>query len=281
MTLDVEWWHADRMCGRYVMARAVGDLLARFDAELEQEMAVRPSWNIAPTTAVPVVLERLLDGRVVRQVHLARWGLIPAWAKEPGIGAKMINARSETVLEKPAFREAVTSRRCAVPADGYYEWKGSGKGKQPYYVHPADDGGMVFAGVYEWWRDTSKTPGDPGRWILSTSILTASSTAEGSMTKDSTAEGSTGRGPEAPVLRELAALHDRVPLAMSAEAMDEWLNPVAEDAAALVRLVRSQARQVAEGWRIDPVGAAVGSVRNDSPELIQRVEPLEPAEALF
>lgn len=261
------------------MARAVGDLLARFDAELEQEMAVRPSWNIAPTTAVPVVLERLLDGGVARQLHLARWGLIPPWAKEPGIGAKMINARSETVLEKPAFREAVTSRRCAVPADGYYEWKGSGKGKQPYYVHAADDGGMVFAGVYEWWRDTSKAPGDPGRWILSTSILTASSTE--ASTEASTTEGPPRKGSEAPVLRELAALHDRVPLAMSAEAMDEWLNPAAEDAAALVGLVRSQARQVAEGWRIDPVGAAVGSVRNDSPELIQRVEPLEPAEALF
>lgn len=275
MTPDVEWWHADRMCGRYVMARAVGDLLAKFDAELEREIVVRPSWNIAPTTAVPVVLERLLDGGVARQLHLARWGLVPSWAKDPGIGAKMINARSETVLEKPAFREAVTSRRCAVPAEGYYEWKGSGKGKQPYYVHAADDGGMVFAGVYEWWRDTSKVPGDPGRWILSTSILTASST------EALTTQGSLGRGPEAPVLRELAVLHDRVPLAMSAEAMDEWLNPVAEDAAALVGLVRSQARRVAEGWRIDPVGAAVGSVRNDSPELIQRVEPLEPAEALF
>lgn len=275
MTPDVEWWHADRMCGRYVMARAVGDLLAKFDAELEQEIVVRPSWNIAPTTAVPIVLERLLDGGVARQLHLARWGLVPSWAKNPGIGAKMINARSETVLEKPAFREAVTSRRCAVPAEGYYEWKGSGKGKQPYYVHAADDGGMVFAGVYEWWRDTSKVPGDPGRWILSTSILTASST------EGSTTQGSPGRGSEAPVLRELAALHDRVPLAMSAEAMDEWLNPVAEDAATLVGLVRSQARRVAEGWRIDPVDAAVGSVRNDSPELIQRVEPLEPAEALF
>jgi putative SOS response-associated peptidase YedK len=274
------------MCGRYVMARAVGDLLARFDAELEQEMAVRPSWNIAPTTAVPVVLERLLDGGVARQLHLARWGLIPPWAKEPGIGAKMINARSETVLEKPAFREAVTSRRCAVPADGYYEWKGSGKGKQPYYVRAADDGGMVFAGVYEWWRDLSKAAGDPGRWVLSTSILTTSSTAEGSTAEGPTAEGPTAEGSppgksEAPVLGELAALHDRVPVAMSAAAMDKWLSPGAVDAAGLVHLVRSQALRVAAGWRIDPVGPAVGSVRNDSAELIQRVEPAGPVEALF
>lgn len=258
------------------MARAVGDLLARFDAELEQEIAVRPSWNIAPTTDVPVVLERLVDGGVARQLHLARWGLVPSWAKDPGIGAKMINARSETILEKPAFREAVTSRRCAVPADGYYEWKGSGKGKQPYYVRAADDGGMVFAGVYEWWRDLSKAAGDPGRWILSTSILTTSSTADAPPR-----EGPPREGSEAPVLAELAALHDRVPVAMSAAAMNEWLSPGAADAADLVHLVRSQAHRVAEGWRIDPVGSAVGSVRNDSVELIQRVEPVEPAEALF
>lgn len=261
------------------MARAVGDLLARFDAELERELAVRPSWNIAPTTDVPVVLERMVDGRVARQLHLARWGLVPSWAKDPGIGARMINARSETILEKPAFREAVTSRRCAVPADGYYEWKGSGKGKQPHYVRSADDGGMVFAGVYEWWRDTPKAPGDPGRWILSTSILTTSSTAF--LTASSTAEGSPREGSEPPVLRELGALHDRVPVAMSAAAMDAWLSPGTVDAAALVDLVRSQAHRVAEGWRIDPVGAAVGSVRNDSAELIRRVEPVEPAEALF
>jgi putative SOS response-associated peptidase YedK len=258
------------------MARAVGDLLARFDAELEQELTVRPSWNIAPTSHVPVVLERLVDGGVARQLHLARWGLVPSWAKDSGIGAKMINARSETVLEKPAFREAVSSRRCAVPADGYYEWKGSGKGKQPYYVHAADDGGMVFAGVYEWWRDLSKAAGDPGRWILSTSILTTSSTPEGS-----TPEGSPPGKSEAPVLGELAALHDRVPVAMSAAAMDKWLSPGAVDAAGLVHLVRSQALRVAAGWRIDPVGPAVGSVRNDSAELIQRVEPAGPVEALF
>lgn len=280
MTPYGEWWHADRMCGRYVMARAVGDLLAKFDADLDQEIAVQPSWNIAPTTDVPVVLERLIDGGVTRKLHLARWGLVPSWAKDPGIGAKMINARSETILEKPAFREAVSSRRCAVPADGYYEWKGSGKAKQPYYVRAADEGGMVFAGVYEWWRDLSKAVGDPGRWILSTSILTASSQTEGSP-EGAPMKRSPRNGSEAPVLRELAALHDRVPLAMSAATMDDWLNPGAVDAAALVGLVRSEAYHVAEGWRIDPVGTAVGSVRNDSAQLIQRVEPVMPAEALF
>jgi putative SOS response-associated peptidase YedK len=156
------------------MARAVGDLLAEFDAGLEEEVHLPPSWNVAPTDDVPIVLERLIDGGQVRQLHVARWGLVPSWAKDPGVGARMINARSETVLEKPAFRKAMKSRRCAVPADGYYEWKqGAGKAKQPYYVHPGNSAGLVFAGLYEWWKDPSKGEGEPGGWVLSTSILTA------------------------------------------------------------------------------------------------------------
>lgn len=102
------------------MARAVGDLLAEFDAELEDEVVIPPSRNVAPTDDVPIVLERLVDDgqarRQVRQLHVARWGLVPSWAKDPSGGARMINARSESVLEKPAFRKAIRSRRCAVPA---------------------------------------------------------------------------------------------------------------------------------------------------------------------
>ena len=113
------------------MARAVGDLLAEFDAGLEDEVAIPPSWNVAPTADVPILLERLVDGEPVRQLHIARWGLVPSWAKDLGIGSKMINARSESVLEKPAFRKATRARRCAVPADGYYEWKGEGRGNSP------------------------------------------------------------------------------------------------------------------------------------------------------
>ncbi|WP_459384961.1 SOS response-associated peptidase [Arthrobacter humicola] len=247
------------MCGRYVMARAVGDLLAEFDAGLEDEIAIPPSWNVAPTADVPILLERLVEGEPVRQLHIARWGLVPSWAKDPGIGSKMINARSETVLEKPAFRKATRARRCAVPADGYYEWKGEGRTKQPYYVHPKDGRPLVFAGLYEWWRDPSKEEGDPERWMLSTSI----------MTTDSPPEGYAGG-----MLAELTALHDRVPLPMNRETMQTWLDPQADDAAGLVDLVRAGAHDVAEGWTIDAVGTAVGNVRNDSPELIQPVGSL-------
>lgn len=267
------------MCGRYVMARAVGDLLADFDARLEEELEVPPSWNVAPTDPVPIVLDRILDdvsgnpdngsgrnstaerpGTTVRQLHVARWGLVPSWAKDLRVGAGMINARSETVLEKPAFRKAVRSRRCGVPADGYYEWKkGPGKAKQPYFVHPGDGRGMVFAGLYEWWRDLSKADGEPGQWLLSTSILTTDTPPPGA---------------ETTVFGKLTELHDRVPLPMDEEAMDAWLDPYAEDAAALVDLVRSGVKDAAAGWRVDSVGPAVGNVRNNGPELIRPVDAL-------
>ncbi|WP_426995937.1 SOS response-associated peptidase [Pseudarthrobacter sp. N5] len=248
------------MCGRYVMARAVGDLLAEFDARLEEEFEIPPSWNVAPTDDVPIVLERLIDGGPVRQLHVARWGLVPSWAKDPGIGSKMINARSESVLEKPAFRKAVKTRRCAVPADGYFEWKqGEGRTKQPYYVHPAEGSGMVFAGLYEWWKDPSKADGDPARWMLSTSILTADTPPPGA---------------ESTVFGKLTALHDRVPLPMSKETMETWLDPQADDAAALVDLVRDGVKDVAAGWHVDSVGQAVGNVRNNSADLITPVASL-------
>ncbi|MBN9129470.1 MAG: SOS response-associated peptidase [Paenarthrobacter ureafaciens] len=254
------------MCGRYVMARAVGDLLAEFDAELEKEVALEKSWNVAPTDTVPIVLERVVEESVKRQLHVAKWGLVPSWAKDAKGGARLINARSETLLEKPSFRKAAVARRCAVPADGYYEWKkGEGKNKQPYYVHPGNGGGVVFAGLYEWWRDQSLPEDDPARWLLSMSIITADTpTAESARTRRS-----------ASVFDELTALHDRVPLPMSKDTMEAWLDPKEKDAEELVRMVRSRAHDAAADWTLDAVGAAVGNVRNNSPELI------EPVQALF
>ena len=117
------------MCGRYVIARAAGDLMADVDAapgepfQGEDLDELRANWNVAPTTEVPIVLERLDDGQVLRELHVARWGLVPSWAKEISVGARMFNARSETAAEKPSFRAAVKKRRCAIPANGYYEWR--------------------------------------------------------------------------------------------------------------------------------------------------------------
>ena len=136
------------MCGRYVMARATSDLVALGDAETNEELVLRQSWNVAPTAEVPILVAHADDGGagVTRRIHVARWGLVPPWAKGLSVGSRAFNARSETVASKPTFRAAVRARRCAVPVEGYYEWKtpepgakgpdGRAAKKQPYYVHP-------------------------------------------------------------------------------------------------------------------------------------------------
>ncbi|MEE1621088.1 SOS response-associated peptidase [Zafaria sp. Z1313] len=249
------------MCGRYVMARAIGDLVADAEAEADAALELRRSWNIAPTTDVPIVLERLVKSSPVRQIHVASWGLVPGWAKDPKVGVRAFNARSETVAEKPTFRSAVKSRRCAVPAEGYYEWKapaGGSRAKRPHYVRPRDGSLIYFAGLYEWWKDPAKAEDDPGRWLLSTSILTTAAPPADA---------------EEPVLRGLAELHDRLPIPLRRDVLGDWLDPGNRDAPALVDAVRGGAYGVASGWRLDEVGPAVGNVRNDGPELL---EPLEP-----
>ena len=264
------------MCGRYVIARAAGDLMADVDAapgehfQGEDLDELRANWNVAPTTEVPIVLERLDDGQVLRELHVARWGLVPSWAKEISVGARMFNARSETAAEKPSFRAAVKKRRCAIPANGYYEWRKrlgpDGKpakgtkdapAKQPYFIHPPSESENIwFAGLYEWWQDPQ------GKWILSCSILTAES-------PDPDSDDET--------LAELAAIHDRIPVAMDRDALDAWLDPSVDDkdgAQALIERVVAQHETVAATWELWPVGQAVGSVRNNSPELVEPVASL-------
>ncbi|GAA1863437.1 SOS response-associated peptidase [Paeniglutamicibacter psychrophenolicus] len=245
------------MCGRYVMAKAIGDLVAEAEAEADANLELRQSWNVAPTTDVPIVLERLIDGKLHRQVHVAKWGLVPGWAKEASVGVRAFNARSETVTEKPSFRAAAKARRCAVPAEGYYEWLAgdtSKAKKRPFYVHPADESLIFFAGLYEWWKDPSKEDGDPGQWLLSTTILTCPSPAADS---------------ESEVLAQLHGLHDRLPIPLSKDAMAEWLDPEDKNAAELVEMVRAGADEVASGWELREVDSAVGNVRNDGPELVE------------
>ncbi|WP_218712729.1 SOS response-associated peptidase [Arthrobacter sp. BF1] len=239
------------MCGRYVIARAVGDLVAELEAEAEASLELRASYNVAPTSDVPIVLERLIDGALHRQVHVAKWGLVPSWAKDPVVGVRAFNARSETVLEKPTFRAAIKARRCGVPVQGYYEWKKSpdGLSKQPYFVHSADGSLIVFAGLYEWWKDPAKPEGAPDQWLLSTTILTMASPTEG----------------------ELATLHDRLPVPLGPEALAEWLDPENRAPGALLEAALAEAWTLAAEWVLDPVSAAVGNVRNNGPELIEAI----------
>ena len=191
------------MCGRFVMARAVGDLVAETGALPPEEELVlpAPNWNVPPTADVKVVLERAVEAdqlpddghpvletgspQVRREIHVARWGLVPIWAKDLSVGVRAFNARSETVTEKPTFRSAVRARRCAIPVDGYYEWlkpaagekgpDGKAAKKRPFYVHRPDGGMIFFAGLYEWWKDPAVAEGEPGQWVLSCTILTGPS----------------------------------------------------------------------------------------------------------
>lgn len=247
------------MCGRYVSARKKHDLLEEFQVELDgvpPEEELSADYNVAPTKRVYAVLSRVpkdgKDGdsagdRPVRQLRVLRWGLVPSWAKDPSIGSRMINARAETLAEKPSFKKAFAQRRCLLPADGYYEWyQGEGKRKQPYFIRPADGGIMAMAGLYEFWRDRERPDDDPHAWLVTCTIITTA------------AEDELGR------------IHDRMPMLVERDRWDEWLDPsltAPEDARAL--LVPAAPGRL-EAY---PVSTAVNNVHNNGPQLLERVEP--------
>ncbi len=233
------------MCGRFV-ATTPTDVLARyFDAEPPEVPSDRgPRYNVAPTTDVYVVLA---DGDV-RRVTPAHWGLVPRWAKDPSIGSRMINARAETLAEKPSFKGPFKRHRCIVPADGFYEWARvpGQRTKQPMYIHRPDDEPFAFAGLWEQWRPKEQPDAAP---LRSTTIITTTAN------------------------EPMAAVHDRMPVILPASAWDEWLDPANEDLEALGKLlVPAPARLTV----LHPVSTAVGSVRNQGPELIEPCEPLAP-----
>ncbi len=167
------------MCGRYASARRDDELAHRFHVSELVGDELGPSWNVAPTQDVRGVLERVEADHPVRQLRTLRWGLVPSWAKDSKIGSRMINARVETITEKPAFRRAAANRRLIVPMDGYYEWQApeSGKGrKTPYYLTDPDGAPLAAAGLYELWRDPSKGDDDPGRWLWTLTVITTNAT---------------------------------------------------------------------------------------------------------
>src|SRR3954454_4519286 len=152
------------MCGRYASARSVDDIASAFGiSDDDVDAAPAADWNVAPTKPVAVVLVR--NSR--RVLSSARWGLVPSWAADPSIGSRLINARLESVTEKPAFRDALAARRCLLPADGWYEWATRPDGtRQPYYLTPADGKVLAFAGLWEVWYDADRRP------LITTTILT-------------------------------------------------------------------------------------------------------------
>ena len=239
------------MCGRYAAATDPAALAVEFDAHIDSEDHLAPDYNVAPTKQVHVVVDRDVEGARTRTLEIARWGLIPSWAKDPSMGSRLINARAETVASKPAFRGAFAKRRCLVPADGYYEWYEpkepgaplgrSGKPlKQPFYIHPADGRSLPMAGLYEWWRDQGVAEGDPSAWRLTCTVITTE------------ASDAVGR------------IHDRMPMTIARADWAAWLDPqVGADEAQ--GLLAPAADITLEAY---PVSTRVNSVRNNGPELI-------------
>lgn len=270
------------MCGRYASFREAQDLADAFDVE-EISAAAREapaSYNVAPTDGVRVVIERTPKATsggaasaaqggspaqsgspargdspvqeraaVRRELHLARWGLVPGWAKDLSVGSRMFNARSDSLATKRSFSPSLAKRRCLVLADGYYEWlkeevPGQSKPNRiPFYIHRTDGSPIAFAGLYAWWPDPSKEKGDPDRWVLSTTIVTTD------------ANGG------------LEQIHDREPVVLAEEEAGAWLTPEITAADEALAVLAQQGPALS--WY--EVSSRVGSVRNNDESLIEPV----------
>ncbi|MEA2870269.1 MAG: hypothetical protein QOH67_245 [Hyphomicrobiales bacterium] len=226
------------MCGRYAITTAP-EAIRQLFAYLEQPN-FPPRYNVAPTQAVPIV--RMTEGK--RQFALVRWGLIPAWVKDPRAFSLVINARGESVLDKPAFRNGMKRRRCLFPADGFYEWKRDSEKKQPYFVRLKSGQPMAFAGLWESWM------GPNGEEMETAAIVTTTAS------------------------RTIAHIHDRMPVILAPEVFDFWLDPNVdgEMAASVIAPARDA---LIEAYQ---VSSAVNRTANDTPALIEPLREPEPVE---
>jgi putative SOS response-associated peptidase YedK len=233
------------MCGRYRLSRRKQILEDHFDSVSGME-DWNPRYNIAPTQPVPVIRQN--PKKPVRELSLLRWGLVPKWAKDPSVAARMINARSETASTKPAFSDALKFRRCLVPADGFYEWQKSGKVKQPYCFEINDGELFAFAGIWDRWNDASGKP------LETCSILTTTPNAIAS------------------------SVHDRMPVILNPDSYDLWLDPGMKDVATVSELLRPCDGRL---MRCFPVSSRVNSVINDDEECSRPTEVSNSQRGLF
>jgi putative SOS response-associated peptidase YedK len=221
-----------------VSASPPDEIAKYFGASLAEQL-LEPSYNVAPTNEVYVVTE---TGET-RRLEPMRWGLVPFWAKDPSVGAKMINARAETIATKNAYRRALEKRRCIIPADGFYEWKKipGQKAKQPMFIHRADGDRFAFAGLWEVWRNPDR-PDDPP--LHSCTIITG------------------------PANDAVADVHDRMPVMLPPDAWDTWLDQDVRDLAVVSKLlVPAPASIIA----MHPVSTDVNRVSNKSASLIDPI----------
>ncbi|MGH9171459.1 MAG: SOS response-associated peptidase [Acidimicrobiales bacterium] len=250
------------MCGRFVASRPVEDVASIFeieDIDVPEELAL-PRWNIAPQAGVLAVRTRLLrpdgsdDGAPLeprRGLTDFRWGLVPSWAKQASVGTRSINARAETVLDRPAFRTALAKRRCIIPADAFYEWRRNGSLREPWCYTMSSGEILAFAGLYEVWRPKAAggQDGGPGwhdDWLLTCTIITTDANGD------------------------VAPVHDRMPVFLDKLDWAGWLDPAPLGSDDLAHLLRPAPDGVLRAYQ---VSTAVNSARLDGPEL---VEPLEP-----
>jgi putative SOS response-associated peptidase YedK len=224
------------VCGRYRLSRRKQILEEQFSA-VSGEYEWTPRYNIAPTQPVPIIRQNPKES--IREMSLVRWGLIPSWSKDSSGAAKMINARSETAHTLPAFRDAMKSRRCLIPADGFYEWQKKGKIKQPYCFEVNGAELFAFAGVWDRWKDPS------GQWVKSCSILTTSANAITS------------------------PVHDRMPVILDPNGYDLWLDPGMNNVRIVSELLKPHDARM---MRCYPVSDRINRVANDDPECSRPVE---------
>ena len=249
----------EAMCGRYATSASPQDLMEEFEVDDLFDGLPGPDYNVAPTVGVPAIFERRVKdtGEVRRRLAPLVWGLVPSWAKDASVGSRMINARLETVAEKPAFKRAFSVRRCILPADGFYEWyaldlpggssTGRGRGKpkkQPFFIHRADGGLLVMAGIYEIWRDPQKDAADDSAWLRTCSVITTQATDA------------------------VGHIHDRMPMVITRDAIGAWLDPTITNPKRALELLAVTEAASLEAYA---VSTDVNSVENNNPSL---VEPL-------
>lgn len=239
------------MCGRYASVKDPGRLAVEFDAfDATGGDVGAADYNVAPTKDVLTVVQRHPrdaegqrdSSRTERSIRLMRWGLVPKWAEDPSIGNRMINAKSETVTTKPAFRSAIRYYRCLLPVDGWYEWRRDSGTKQPYFMTSTDDSSLALAGLWATWRDPRAEGRSP---LVSCSVLTAEAVGQ------------------------LTDVHERMPLVLPNSAWSRWLDPDVED---VTGLLQPPAPGLVDGLELRPVSSEVNNVRNNRPELLDRID---------
>ena len=228
------------MCGRFTLIEAIPWLAEIMGLENPEKVGdVPPRYNVSPGTEVAIVRAKESTEKNARELALARWGLVPFWAKEPDFGARTINARSETAARKPAFRAAFRYRRCLIPADGFYEWAGSGRKKQPFFIHLENGKPFAFAGLWESWT------GADGSVLETCTILTTEAN------------------------EKLAELHHRMPVILPEASYADWLNPRENRAKVLQPLLKPYP---SDAFAYYPVSERVNSPRNDDAGCLERRE---------